>query len=177
MSELTTVARPYAHAAFDYAVESSDIDNWQSMLAFAAEVAKHTSMHDILSGHRAADEISHIFSDVCGEQLNVHGQNFIKILAENNRLSVLPEISGVFNQLKLDYEKQVDVEVISAVELSKQQRAKLTASLEKRFDRTVKLNCNVDPALQAGLIIKAGDTVIDGSVNSQLNRLNDALQA
>ncbi|WP_371195323.1 F0F1 ATP synthase subunit delta [Glaciecola sp. SC05] len=177
MSELTTVARPYATAAFDFAIAKSAIDAWQAMLVFAAEVSKNDSMHHYLSGAIAADVITDVFNKVCGEQLDEHGQNFIKILAQNNRLKLLPEISKMFNTLKVEHEKQINVDVVSAASLSDAQITKLSDALAKRFDRKVQLNCSVDPSLIAGMIIKAGDTVIDGSVNSQLNRLNDALQA
>lgn len=177
MSELTTVARPYAIACFDFAIEKSAIDAWQAMLIFAAEVSKNDDMHQFLSGSLAAETATDVFNKVCGEQLNEYGQNFIKILAQNNRLTLLPEISSMFNALKIDRENQVNVDVTSAAVLSDVHLKKLVAALEKRFNRKVQLNCSVDPTLIAGFIVKAGDTVIDGSVNSQLNRLNDALQA
>jgi F-type H+-transporting ATPase subunit delta len=177
MSQLTTAARPYAIAAFDFALEKSSIDEWQAMLVFAAEVAKNDNMHQILVGADAASKIASMFNSICGDQLDEHGQNFIKILSENHRLAILPEISTMFNALKVEREKQINVDVTSAVTLDDAQLTKLSAALEKRFDRKVHINCSVDPSIVAGLIIKAGDTVIDGSVNSQLNRLNDALQA
>jgi F-type H+-transporting ATPase subunit delta len=177
MSELTTVARPYAKAAFDFAVETSDIANWQEMLVFAGEVAKNDDIRNLLTGAYASDKLAEIFVGVCGEQLNTQGQNFVKVLAENNRLSALPDISKQFNAFKADYDKEIDVDVTSAIELSAKQLDSMSAALEKRLARKVKLICNVDPALVAGVIIKAGDTVIDGSVNSKLNRLSDALQA
>jgi len=177
MSELTTVARPYANAAFDFAIEKSAIDDWQAMLMFAAEVSKNESMHQYMSGAVASDSVSTLFNQICGEQLDEHGQNLIKILAENNRLLLLPEISTLFNALKIEHEKQINVDIVSATSLSDAQLNGLSAALEKRFDRKVQLNCSVDPTLIGGLVIKAGDMVIDGSVNSKLNRLNDALQA
>jgi F-type H+-transporting ATPase subunit delta len=130
-----------------------------------------------MSGAVASGLVTDVFTKVCGEQLNEHGKNLIKVLAENNRLTLLPEISTLYNELKIESEKQINVDVLSAAILSDAQLTKLSAALEKRFDRKVQLNCSVDPTLIAGMIIKAGDTVIDGSVNSQLNRLNDALQA
>ncbi|MFT6270566.1 MAG: F-type H+-transporting ATPase subunit delta [Alphaproteobacteria bacterium] len=177
MSQLTTAARPYALAAFEFAVEKSSIDEWQSMLVFAAEVAKNDKMHQLLVGADAASKVATMFNSICGEQLNTKGQNFIKILAENNRLAFLPEISTMFDEFKIEREKQINVDVTSATKLNAAQKKNLSKALEKRFDRKVHLNCSVDPSIVAGLIIKAGDTVIDGSVNSQLNRLNDALQA
>lgn len=177
MSELTTVARPYAKAAFDFAVEQKAIAKWQEMLAFASEVAVNESIQNMLSGAFAASKLSQLFIDVCGEQLDDHGQNLIKILAENKRLPALPAIFDMFNVLKADYDKEVEVDVTSATELSQPQQVSLIASLEKRLARKVKLHCSVDPSLIAGMVIKAGDTVIDGSIKSKLSRLSDALQA
>jgi F-type H+-transporting ATPase subunit delta len=177
MSELTTVARPYAKAAFDYAVENQAIEQWQSMLVFAAEVAKNDAMQELLNGSTAATTLAEVFTNICGDQLNENGQNFIKVLAENKRLQALPEILVLFDALKADYEKEIDVDVTSATELSAQQLNEIGVSLEKRLARKVKLNCNVNPEIIAGFVIQAGDTVIDGSIRSKLNRLADALQA
>lgn len=177
MSELTTIARPYAKAAFDYAVENNATPQWQQMLAFAAEVANHEAMEELLTGALAAEKLAEVFINVCGEQVDLHGQNLIKVLAENGRLQALPEITVLFNELKAEFDKEIDVDITSAVELNDKQRTDISASLEKRLGRKVKLNCNVDAALVAGVVIKAGDTVIDGSVRSKLNRLADTLQA
>ncbi len=177
MSELTTVARPYAKAAFDYAVENKVITQWQEMLAFAAEVASDDTMKNILSSAMAADKLAELFNNVCGEQLDQQGQNLMKLLAENGRLQALPDIAQLFNEYKAEFDKEIDVEVTSAIKLSKKQKDSIGASLEKRLARKVKLNCNVDADIVAGVIIKAGDTVIDGSVSSKLERLSDALQS
>jgi F-type H+-transporting ATPase subunit delta len=177
MSELTTIARPYAQAAFEYAVDQKTVSHWQDMLMFAAEVAKDESIKGLLTGAVAAQKLAEIFNGVCGEQLDKQGQNLIQILAENRRLTVLPEIFALFNQFKSDYDKEIDVDVVSATKLLKKQQTSIGNALEKRLARKVKLNCSVDPTLIAGAVIKAGDTVIDGSFRSKLNRLADALQA
>lgn len=177
MSELTTVARPYAKAAFDFAVEKQTVAQWQEMLFFAGEVAKDPAIKQVLAGAMAAEKLAEVFIGVCGEQIDEQGQNLIKVLAENQRLSALPEISALFNQYKAEFDKEIDVEVTSAVKLLKKQQEDISKALEKRLARKVKLNCNVDPSVVAGLVIKAGDTVIDGSVQTKLNRLADALQA
>lgn len=177
MSEMTTIARPYAKAAFAYAVENQAVESWQQMIAFAAEVAENDTMQDVLDGALATDKLAEVFVGVCGEQLNDAGQNLIKVMAENRRLQALPAVLDLFNALKAEFDKEIDVAVTSSVELSEEQKQNIAASLEKRLARKVKLNCNVDSALIAGLVIKAGDTVIDGSVKSKLSRLTDALQA
>jgi len=177
MSELTTVARPYAKAAFDYAVEANAIDKWHEMLFFAAEVSKDATISEYISGGVSTELITDIFLKVCDVQLNSNGQNFIKILAENGRLLALPQIFIQFSTLKAEHEKEIAVDVTSAVELAEEQLTTLSAALEKRLARKVKLNCIVDANVVSGLIIKAGDMVIDGSVKGKLNRLATTMQS
>ncbi len=177
MSDLTTIARPYAKAAFDFAVQNEQIEQWAQMLFFAAEVAKNDQIHQILTSSSSVDKTSEVFITVCGEQLDVHGQNLIKVMAENGRLLALPDVSEQFIALKKEHEKTIDVDVISATELSDSQRVDIESKLEQRLARKVKLNCSIDEALLGGVIIRAGDLVIDNSVRSRLDRLGDALQS
>jgi F-type H+-transporting ATPase subunit delta len=177
MSELTTVARPYAKAAFDFAVEKQTVAQWQEMLVFAGAVAQDASIKEILKGAYSASKLAEIFIGVCGEQIDDNGQNLIRVLAENKRLSALPDVATLFNQYKAEFDKEIEVDVTSAIKLSKTQQTSISAALEKRLSRKVNLICNVDKTIVAGLIIKAGDTVIDGSIQTKLNRLADALQA
>lgn len=177
MSELTTVARPYAKAAFDFAVEANAVDNWFEMLVFAAEVANNETIATYLSGGASVEQAQELFLKVCDEQLNSNGQNLIKVMAENERLLVLPQVAEQFGELKAEYEKEVTVDVRSAVELDAEQQKTLSAALEKRLARKVKLNCVVDDTLVSGLVIKAGDMVIDGSVRGKLDRLATTMQS
>lgn len=177
MSELTTVARPYAKAAFDFAVEQGALQEWHEMLTFAAQVANDDSMQVFLKGAVGRDKATQVFLSVCGEQLNEKGQNFIKVVAANERLNALPAVLEMFSELRADYDNEVSVDVTSANELSDEQQAKLSAALEKRLARKVKLNCSVNPELMGGLYIQAGDTVIDGTLKSQLSKLANTLQS
>ncbi|WP_428771879.1 F0F1 ATP synthase subunit delta [Vibrio sp.] len=177
MSDLTTIARPYAKAAFDFAVEKGQLDQWGQMLSFAAEVAHNDQIKELLTGSTSADKLAEIFVAVCGEQVDEFGQNLLKVMAENGRLTALPEVSLQFMALKQEHEKEIDVDVISATELSTQQQADIISKLEQRLARKVKLNCSVDEALLGGVIIRAGDLVIDDSARGRLNRLSDALQS
>ena len=177
MSELTTVARPYAKAAFDFAVEANAVDNWFEMLVFAAEVANNETVTDLLSGGTSVEQAQNLFIQVCGEQLDSKGQNLIKVMAENERLLVLPQVAQQFGELKAEYEKEISVDVTSSVELTEDKLATLSAALEKRLARKVKLNCMVDASVVSGLVIKAGDMVIDGSVRGKLNRLATTMQS
>jgi len=177
MSELTTIARPYAKAAFDYAVEAKAIENWLEMLVFAAEVSKNETMMSYLSGGASVEQAQEIFLGVCGEQLNENGQNLVKVMAENERLLVLPQVAEQFAEMKAEFDKEVTVDVMSAVELTADQLSNISAALEKRLARKVKLNCVVDATIVSGLVIKAGDMVIDGSIRGKLNRLATTMQS
>ncbi|MCS3432530.1 F0F1 ATP synthase subunit delta [Klebsiella sp. BIGb0407] len=177
MSEFVTVARPYAKAAFDFAVEHNSVEAWQHMLAFAAEVAENEHMTELLSGALAPETLSKSFISICGEQLDANGQNLIRVMAENGRLKVLPDVLKQFVQLREALEATVEVEVTSASTLSDTQLSKISAAMEKRLSRKVKLNCKIDKSVMAGVVIRAGDMVIDGSVRGRLDRLADVLQS
>jgi F-type H+-transporting ATPase subunit delta len=118
------------------------------------------------------DQIASLFIDVCGNKLNDQGKNMIRVLVENRRLSVLPEISSQFELLKAEAEKTVEAEVISAFEVSKAQQKQIADKLKQRLGRDVTLTCRVDDLLIGGVIIKAGDLVIDGSASGQIHKLS-----
>ncbi|MGF1693657.1 F0F1 ATP synthase subunit delta [Photobacterium kagoshimensis] len=177
MSDMTTIARPYAKAAFDFAVEKGELAQWAEMLTFAAEVVKNETMQDILDSGFAADKLTEIFVSVCGEQLDEFGQNLLKVMAENGRLKALPDVSNEFMFLKSEHEKTIEATVTSAVTLDDNQLIAISEKLEQRLARKVKLNCSVDETLIAGVVIRAGDLVIDNSVRGKLNRLSDTLQS
>ncbi|MFB2873046.1 F0F1 ATP synthase subunit delta [Aeromonas jandaei] len=177
MSELTTIARPYAKAAFEFAVEHKAVDQWLGMLSFAAEVVKNETIHSLVNGSVAAEELVKLFVSICGEQLDEHGQNLIRVMAENGRLGVLPAVVAEFVVFKAELDKEVQADVTSAIALTDQQKANIQASLEQRLARKVKLNCSIDASLMAGVLIKAGDLVIDGTVRGKLDRMADALQS
>lgn len=177
MSEIVTVARPYAKAAFDFAVENLAVEKWQDMLAFAAEVTRNEQIDDLISGSFAPETLAQAFITVCGEQIDEHVQNLVRIMAENGRLVTLPEVSRQFATLRAALESTVEVEVTSAGELNEQQLAKISAAMEKRLSRKVKLNCKIDKSVIAGFVLRAGDLVIDNSIRNRLERLTDVLQS
>ncbi|NVK25705.1 MAG: F0F1 ATP synthase subunit delta [Gammaproteobacteria bacterium] len=177
MSEMTAIARPYAKAAFDFAVESGAVAQWNDMLLFAAEVAKNNDIKQFLAASQSPEVTSDLFIKVCGEQLNEKGQNFVKVLAENGRLVALPAVAEKFEELKAQYENEIEVDITSATELSDAQTTSLVNALEKRLARKIKLNCNIDSNVVGGLLIKAGDTVIDATLRGKLDRLSTVLQS
>ena len=177
MSELATIARPYAKAAFELAVEKGNVEAWNEMLFFAGQVASDEQASSLLASIPTAAEQADVFIKVCAEQLNEQGQNLIKLMAENERLAAIPAVAEIFAEFKAEFDKEIDVDVVSATELAAEQQDKLVAALEKRFARKVKLNCSIDETVVGGLVIKAGDTVIDGSVRGKLDRLAVSLQS
>ncbi|NIG98647.1 MAG: F0F1 ATP synthase subunit delta [Serratia symbiotica] len=177
MSEFVTVARPYAKAAFDFAVEHQSVERWQEMLAFAAVVTRNKQISELLSVAVAPKTLSKMFIAICDDQLDEYGQNFIHIMAENGRLLVLPSVLQQFIELRASLESTVEVDVLSASALRNEQQAKIVGAMEKRLSRKVKLNCKIDKSVLAGIIVRAGDMVIDGSVRGRVERLTDVLQS
>ena len=181
MSELTTIARPYAKAVFDFAIEQRSIDKstvkkWEEMLGFLAEVVENDTMKDFLTSSFSAEKLADTVISICGEQVDQYGQNLIRLMAENKRLTVLPIVFKEFQHYVEEYNAIAEVQVTSAQPLSIAQQEKVAAAMEKKLARKIKLNCNVDTSLIAGVIIRTDDFVIDGSSRGQLIRLANELQ-
>ena len=177
MADLITVARPYAKAAFDFAVEKNSIESWHKMLVLTSQVSKDAQVRSILTSDMKTDSVANLLINICKDVLDEFSTNFIKIMAENKRLSLLPEVLALFEQYCLDKDAQADVDVISASELTSEQLNKISIAVEKRLSRKVKLKCQIDKSLISGFIIRTGDMVIDSSIRGRLKRLNDALQS
>lgn len=178
MAELSTLARPYAKAAFEYAREHGILAEWSGQLGLAAAVAADEGMESVLNNPSLTDEQqARTMADVCGEALAPEMKNFVSILAANKRLSLLPEISSQFELYKANHEKSVDVEVISAFDLGDATVDKLASVLGKKLERDVKVSTATDKELLGGVLIRAGDLVIDGSVRGRLNKLAEALNS
>lgn len=178
MAELTTVARPYAKAAFQYANENSSLADWSDMLGFAAGVVQDEAFAGFLADPKstAADQ-AEAFIKVGSEKLNEAGKNFIRLLASNKRLTVLPEIANLYEQLKAQKEMSVDVEVTSAFALTDDQANKLAEALKRKLDRQISITSTEDKSLIGGVIIRAGDLVLDSSVKGKLAKLAETLNS
>lgn len=176
MAELTTVARPYAKAVFQYALENGELAAWSDMLGLAALVASDEVIQTLLSKPQlTAEEKSTAFISVCADKLSDAGKNLISILATSQRLSALPAIFILFEEFLAEQEKSVDVTVSSAFALSDAEVDKLVAALKSRLGREVKIETKVDSNLIGGVVIRAGDLVIDGSVKGKLAKLANTL--
>ncbi|MFC5694548.1 F0F1 ATP synthase subunit delta [Pseudomonas sp. GCM10022186] len=178
MAELTTLARPYAKAAFEYAQAHQQLAAWSAMLGLAAAVSQDDTMQRVLKAPRLTSaEKAKAFIEAVGDKLEVQAQNFVHVLSENGRLVLLPEIAEQFELYKAEQEKSVDVEVTSAFALSDEQQDKLAKVLSARLSREVRLHAVEDSSLIGGVVIRAGDLVIDGSVRGKLAKLAEALKS
>ena len=176
MSSLTTLARPYAKAAFGLAQDSGALAGWQEMLAVAAQIATHPEVDSVLrnplvSPRQGGDVLKAAAADRFDERFRA----FLDVLGDNRRLTLLPEIAAAFENLKQEAENRLKVRVISARPLDDDQAQRMRQALARRFDCDVELDTEVDEAILAGAVIYAGDQVIDGSLRGRLGRLGQAL--
>jgi F-type H+-transporting ATPase subunit delta len=178
MADKITIARPYAKAAFEEARDRKRLGPWSEALHTVAAVVSDSRVGELLGNPRVTpEELAALVSGIAGPQLDEEGRNFVRTLADNQRLSLLPEISALFDELKGEAEGVVEVVVTSAAPLDDSQRGKLTAALERRLGRSVHLQCTTDPALIGGAVLRAGDMVIDGSLRGRLERIAYELTA
>jgi len=173
-SNALTLARPYARAAFAIANEHGRLRPWSSLIGFAASVAADPRVMTLL-GHPGLGNATLVDLLLPTGEVDPNFRQFLAVLAENRRLVLLPDIAALFEQMRFEAERVVQVKVTSAAEMGADQLESLAAALRKRFDREVAMSHRVDPALIGGAIIDAGDVVIDGSLRSKLARLETAL--
>jgi len=172
MAEAITAARPYAEAVFRLAQERGELARWSEMLALLAAVAADERIVPLAMDPRVPRErLVTLLLDICGDGLNVHGSNFVRLLAENRRIQLLPEIRALFETLSAEAEGRVEATVISAFPLDQAQQAKLAQALKRKLGREVSLTTQIDRGLLGGVVIRAGDLVIDGSASGRLRAL------
>jgi F-type H+-transporting ATPase subunit delta len=178
MAEPSTVARPYAEAAFKLADEAGALAKWSEMLAALAQVSQDEKMRAAIRDPNSSDaQAAGLFIAVLAGKLSGDGENFVRVLADNKRLELLPEIRAQFEALKNEREGVVEAEVHSAFALSDAQLADLVQRLEKRTGRKVRARVHTNKDLIGGVKVVLGDKVIDGSARAQLGALEAALKA
>lgn len=178
MAELATLARPYAKAAFRHAQASANLDSWLTMLTLASAVSQQDRVRVLLDAPGLSSEFkAQAFADVCGEALSKDFVNFIHVLADNKRLALLSEITEQYSALKSQLEKTVDVEITTAFALTQAELDKLGKALASKLERAVELTSHVDQSLLGGALVRAGDTVIDGTMRGRLTKLAETLTA
>lgn len=172
----SSLARPYAYAAFDFALAHHSLSSWQNMLENAARIVSQPEMESLLTNPNiASHQVLDLFCTLLKPILDVPKSNFLHLLVEYQRIPILPDILAFFIQLRDEHEKMVEVELISAVPVTPEFQHKIEQHLAKRLQRKISLTAKVSADLIGGAMIRAGNTVFDGSVRGKLNRLFESL--
>ena len=176
MDELVTLARPYAKASFKYANETKTLPQWSAVLAILAAASKEPAVVDLLySPTMTVQQKAAGLIYLCGDRIDDAMGRFLTLLAENRRLSLLPQIQQLFEDFKSQQEKLLDVEVRTAFVMNDKTKKSLVEKLSANFDSRINITVNVDKALIGGIVIGVGDTIIDGSVRGRLAQLAEAI--
>jgi len=177
MSELATLARPYAAAVFKRAKETEAAEKWSQSLAFMSTVLSNEEISVLLDNPKVSkQDLLAFILDICQGQIDEEGANFLKLLVHNSRLALISTITRLFEAYKADDEGYVDVEVSTAYEFSEDARLKFAATLEKALSKKIHMNVTLDKSLIGGVLVRAGDKVIDGSIRGQLQHMQKTLQ-
>ena len=178
MAELTTIARPYAEAAFSLARDQNALPVWSQMLKLAATVVAYGRIADALDNPKLdAPAKESLLLSICGERLNPEGRNFVRLLVEADRITLMPAIASLFETLKDEADGVAKATIETAFPLEGTDLADLTAALERRFKRKVEATVVVNPDLVGGARITVGDNVIDGTVQERLRAMAVQLRA
>jgi F-type H+-transporting ATPase subunit delta len=177
MAERETLARPYAEAAFRLARDKSSLPAWSGMLHFASQLSADERVARFARDPKIPRaRFLELFLGVLGDRATPELANFVRVLQANGRLVLLPEITMQFDELRAEAEGTVVAEVVSAFDVSADEQNRIKTALAKRLNRRVTLTTRVDRALIGGVVIRAGDMVIDGSVRGRLQTLANVLE-
>ncbi|MES2217602.1 MAG: F0F1 ATP synthase subunit delta [Pseudomonadota bacterium] len=172
--KMTTIARPYAAASFEYAIAHQALPAWETFLQSAASITNDAAIKKLFaSPNLQKQDLAELYCNLLQPQLDNEKKNFLRLLAENLRLEALPEIAKLFAEARAAAEKKITVTVTSAAPLDEKYQQTLIAALTKRLQREVELENEVDETLLGGVVVRAGDIVIDGSIRGKLLRLNE----
>lgn len=176
MTDFTSIARPYARAAFDCATDENNMDAWSALLKQAVRIMKEKSMQNLLKNPCIDKMVAYeCLLEFCKAVIFPFGKNFLKLMAVNQRLLVLPEVEDLFERYKAELAKEVTAYAISAVPLTKMEEQTLKKILSERLQSHIKLDHHTDKNLLGGLVVRVGDLVIDDSVRGKLERLRATL--
>jgi F-type H+-transporting ATPase subunit delta len=178
MAEDRTVARPYAEAVFRLARENDALPAWSSMLQLAASLARDQGIQALIGNPEfSRGRLGELLLEICGDKLSAEGRNFVLLLAENGRVELLPEVSELFEHLKIQHEGVLGAKIASAFPMSDEQLKDLVAGLETRFKRKIEARISIEPELIGGVKVEIGDEVLDASVRGKLEAMAVALKS
>jgi F-type H+-transporting ATPase subunit delta len=178
MAEASTLGRPYAKAVFELARDEGKLADWSALLKGLAGAVADKQVAAAI-GHPAIGrgQLAEVLIQAMGAKATDQAKNLLRLLSEYGRLKLAPAIAGQFETLRADHERRVDVQIVSAAPVDAAQQKALVDAVKKKLDRDVNVEWKTDPSLIAGAQIRAGDTVIDGSISGELARLRQALTA
>lgn len=172
MSEITTAARPYARALFELARKDESYEAWNEQLAFLAAVAAEPRVQSLLTSPRMRnDERAEAFVKLCEGYINDSGANLVRVMADNRRLTLLPAVADIFRELSDEAQGILEAHVDSAFDVTDPQKDAIKKALGEKLGKTITLECDTDADLLGGIVIRAGDLVIDGSVRTRVAQL------
>lgn len=170
------LARPYARALFELAGEQGETAAWSEQLSMLAVIAAHPMTRSMISHPQVSDdELRDLVEGVAGDALTEGGRNLLRLLIHNNRLEALPAIARAYAERRAEAESTVQARMTTAATIDESRQRQFVEVLQNKLGRTVKLDFDVDQTLIGGAVIRAGDTVIDGSVRAQLEQLATAV--
>ena len=176
MAEVSTIARPYALAAFKQAKEENKLSEWSEMIETLTTIVSDPQMKGLIANPRVKrDDLAELIIDIADKALSDTGKNFVRVLAEKNRLKYVPDVRRVYEEERAESEGRSQVKVISAYELNDAEKKKIVSSMAKRLGTEVDLSVDVDDSLIGGVVIRAGDLVIDASLKGRMSRLANSL--
>ncbi len=176
MLDNITIARPYAQAVFEHAREEGDIPQWSALLKRLAMIVSDPQMRVLFGNPKVSHEqLEELVCGLCNESLSATGRNFIKILIQAGRLRQAAGISALFEDMWAEAEGRMEIDVITAYELDSGQENRISAAMAKRLKKKITVLPAVDTSLIGGIIIRAGDSVIDASLRGRLVKLRNEL--
>ncbi len=174
--ETSTIARPYAKAAFAFAVENDQLAHWSHMLETLAVISVDEQVKLFLENPvNSREQRASILCKIADSSIDQNGKNLVETMSVQNRLGLLPEVKIQFEQLKADKENAREVRVLSAYPLSDAELEKLTAELSKKFSANVNVNVEIAKELIGGVLIESDGVVIDNSIRGKLKKLAESL--
>lgn len=176
MEDTGTIARPYALAAFDQARETASVAEWAAMLETLETICQDPAVEGLVVNPRIdSPRVAELIVDIAGNRLSDQAQNFVALLAEYERLGLVSEIREIFERQRAELEGRGEVEVLTAYPLTSEQEGRISDAVSRRLGVSVTLTVEIDETLIGGVVIRAGDLVIDASLRGRLNHLRQSL--
>jgi F-type H+-transporting ATPase subunit delta len=176
MAEYATLARPYAEAVFELAKETNSFDTLSADLNYLTQLVEDATMAAIIANPKITKVVlKQVVLDICDGQISDMGKNLTQLLVDNRRLTVVSQIAVQYEELKAQHQGYIKVELVSAYEVTPEQKADLAVTLQRRLGKSIDVNVSLDTSLLGGWLVRAGDQVIDMSLKGRIKQLANEL--